>query len=113
MQFQKVSGRKYEKETELNWTLGVENKIIKEHSSSLFTPSSGWMRGEVMWHPWEMMCSQGCPWRTTVNLLTGVPLTSLPFVRLLFRSFRTVCSYYLYLEKGIREPMLCIIFSCD
>lgn len=31
----------------------------------------------------------GCPQRTTVNLLKGVPLTSLPFVQLLFRSLWT------------------------
>lgn len=35
---------------------GVENKLIKEHSSSLFTPSSSWVL-EVTENPREMMYS--------------------------------------------------------
>ena len=49
MQSQKVSGRTYETEKGLNGTLGVENKIIKEHSSTAYLHLlSSWMGEEVM-----------------------------------------------------------------
>lgn len=89
----------------------MENKIIKEHRSRSI---STFLRLDARSHttPLGNDLLQGSLQRTTINLLRGVPLASLPFVRLLLRSLWTSCCYYLYPEKGIREPMPCIIFSC-
>lgn len=77
----------------------VENKVKKKRKKCILPPFAARSHAAPLGNNVFPACLQGM----MVNLLRGVPLASLPFVQMLFRSLWIGCSYYLYPENGNRE----------